>query len=257
MTEDKPNADPARVAWIAVSAAFQALGRVFFCLDPSFRLIHASASLDELAGTGAAHEAEGKPVEEILGPELFGLQGALRQALLMGERREGWRALLSAGGERRLVSVTVAPFCQPVEGVCDPRVAYVVVIRPAEKETLEPGGPVAFGALVARSTSMIRIFRLAENLEHSEATVLLTGESGTGKELVARAIHAHSPRKNGPFVAVNCAPRSRASSSKASSSDMCAEPSRGPCATVKGGSRWLPEARSFWTKSATWRCLSR
>jgi transcriptional regulator with PAS, ATPase and Fis domain len=205
MTEDKPNADPARVAWIAVSAAFQALGRVFFCLDPSFRLIHASASLDELAGTGAAHEAEGKPVEEILGPELFGLQGALRQALLMGERREGWRALLSAGGERRLVSVTVAPFCQPVEGVCDPRVAYVVVIRPAEKETLEPGGPVAFGALVARSTSMIRIFRLVENLEHSEATVLLTGESGTGKELVARAIHAHSPRKNGPFVAVNCA----------------------------------------------------
>ncbi len=51
---------------------------------------------------------------------------------------------------------------------------------------------------------MDRIFRLVENLEHSEATVLLTGESGTGKEVLARAIHAHSPRRGGPFVAVNC-----------------------------------------------------
>jgi DNA-binding NtrC family response regulator len=51
---------------------------------------------------------------------------------------------------------------------------------------------------------MEKVFRLIENLEHSETTVLLTGESGTGKEVVARAVHAHSPRRNGPFVAVNC-----------------------------------------------------
>jgi DNA-binding NtrC family response regulator len=51
---------------------------------------------------------------------------------------------------------------------------------------------------------MERIFRLIENLVHSEATVLLTGESGTGKEVVAHAIHARSPRRGGTFVAVNC-----------------------------------------------------
>jgi transcriptional regulator with GAF, ATPase, and Fis domain len=51
---------------------------------------------------------------------------------------------------------------------------------------------------------MARIFALISNLEQSEATVLLTGESGTGKEVVARAIHSHSPRRNGPFVAVSC-----------------------------------------------------
>jgi DNA-binding NtrC family response regulator len=51
---------------------------------------------------------------------------------------------------------------------------------------------------------MEKVFRLIENLEQSEATVLLTGESGTGKEVLARAIHAHSPRRGGPFVGVNC-----------------------------------------------------
>jgi transcriptional regulator with GAF, ATPase, and Fis domain len=61
-----------------------------------------------------------------------------------------------------------------------------------------------FSGIVARSAAMLRIFRLIQNLDESEATVLLTGDSGTGKELVARAIHLHSPRRDGPFVAVNC-----------------------------------------------------
>jgi len=41
-------------------------------------------------------------------------------------------------------------------------------------------------------------------LSHTDATVLITGESGTGKEVIARALHARSPRRNAPFVAVNC-----------------------------------------------------
>jgi transcriptional regulator with PAS, ATPase and Fis domain len=52
---------------------------------------------------------------------------------------------------------------------------------------------------------MQEIFRLVEMVAPSTASVLITGESGTGKELVARNIHALSPRKAKPFVAVNCA----------------------------------------------------
>jgi len=52
---------------------------------------------------------------------------------------------------------------------------------------------------------MLRLFGLVQDLQQSDATVLITGESGTGKELLARAIHTHSPRRRGPFVAVNCA----------------------------------------------------
>ena len=52
---------------------------------------------------------------------------------------------------------------------------------------------------------MLRIVHLVESLHGSDANVLITGESGTGKEVLARALHAHSPRSGGPFVAVSCA----------------------------------------------------
>jgi DNA-binding NtrC family response regulator len=200
-----PDNRDSSAGWVAVSAAFGALGRVFLCLDERFDVLHASRALDDLLGAGSASAAEGRPAEHLLGEDLFGAASPLRQALVSGERREGWRAELRGRGETspRLVSVTAAPI-RPPEGACDPRVAFVVVLRAAEDEQSSGGAPVTFGGLIARSASMGRIFRLIENLEHSEATVLLTGESGTGKEMVARALHDHSPRRRGPFVAVNC-----------------------------------------------------
>src|SRR5438094_3546699 len=61
------------------------------------------------------------------------------------------------------------------------------------------------GAIVGGSPAFRRTMMLVEQVADSSATVLILGESGAGKEGVARAIHQSSPRKNGPFVAVNCA----------------------------------------------------
>lgn len=61
------------------------------------------------------------------------------------------------------------------------------------------------GSLVGSSRKMQEVFRLIELVAPSTASVLITGESGTGKELVARTMHELSPRKNKPFVAINCA----------------------------------------------------
>jgi DNA-binding NtrC family response regulator len=63
----------------------------------------------------------------------------------------------------------------------------------------------ALGRLVGSSTKMQEIFRLIEMVAPSTASVLITGASGTGKELVARTIHDLSPRRNKPFVPINCA----------------------------------------------------
>ncbi len=59
--------------------------------------------------------------------------------------------------------------------------------------------------LVGESPEMQQVFSMIRQVAPSRAAVLITGESGTGKELVARAVHRLSPRKGGPFVAVNCA----------------------------------------------------
>jgi DNA-binding NtrC family response regulator len=61
-----------------------------------------------------------------------------------------------------------------------------------------------FGQMVGPSRPMQEIFHLIEMVAPSTASVLITGESGTGKEMVARTIHELSPRKNKPFVAINC-----------------------------------------------------
>jgi len=65
--------------------------------------------------------------------------------------------------------------------------------------------PRGVDAMVGGNVEMARIYQLIAQIAPTSATVLVTGESGTGKELVARAIHAQSPRARRPFVAVNVA----------------------------------------------------
>jgi two-component system response regulator HydG len=62
-----------------------------------------------------------------------------------------------------------------------------------------------FHHLIGKSPSMQKIYDLIERISDTSSNVLITGESGTGKELVAKAIHYHGVRKEGPFTAVNCA----------------------------------------------------
>jgi DNA-binding NtrC family response regulator len=62
-----------------------------------------------------------------------------------------------------------------------------------------------FGKIVGSGAAMRRVFETIEKVAETDLTVLVRGESGTGKELVAQALHERSPRKQRPFVAVNCA----------------------------------------------------
>lgn len=62
----------------------------------------------------------------------------------------------------------------------------------------------SFNDIVSKNPQMLKILSLLPEVAASGSTILIEGASGTGKELVARAIHQHSPQREGPFVAVNC-----------------------------------------------------
>jgi DNA-binding NtrC family response regulator len=67
----------------------------------------------------------------------------------------------------------------------------------------EREGPA--GEIIGRSSAMQRLRQIIERVAPTDATILITGESGTGKEMVARELYRHSPRRNEPYIKVNCA----------------------------------------------------
>ncbi len=64
--------------------------------------------------------------------------------------------------------------------------------------------PAEFADLIGRSAPMIEVFKTIGRVAMTDLPLLICGESGTGKEVIARTIHANSPRSSNPFVAVNC-----------------------------------------------------
>ena len=62
-----------------------------------------------------------------------------------------------------------------------------------------------FHNIIGKSEKILEIFEIIEKVARTDSTVIITGETGTGKELIARAIHKCSPRKDRPFVPINCA----------------------------------------------------
>jgi len=96
--------------------------------------------------------------------------------------------LLQNSGEPRIPTELSDPLDPPT-----PR-------HPASVDSVEP-----LPGMTGHSLSLRRVYRLARLVAPRQTTVLLTGETGTGKELVARALHQLSPRRERPFVVVNCA----------------------------------------------------
>jgi DNA-binding NtrC family response regulator len=89
------------------------------------------------------------------------------------------------------------------------KVRQILEHRALEQEVVrlrdEVAGRSRLGRLIGRSEAMRAVYRTVERVAASRANVLITGESGTGKELVARAVHELGPRREAPFVVVNCA----------------------------------------------------
>lgn len=81
-----------------------------------------------------------------------------------------------------------------------------IIFCPLQDASDIPLSPnTSFGKMLGASVPMRRIFYLAETYSPSDATVMITGETGTGKEVLAEEIHNHSPRRDKPFIVIDCA----------------------------------------------------
>ena len=122
--------------------------------------------------------------------------------------------ILTGQGERQNALEAVGGgaydfLCKPVEvdelRVIVQRAVYVAQLerenRAMQQRLVNGGG---FEGLLGDSPRMQQVFNSVRKVATSEAPVLILGESGTGKEVVARAVHRRSPRREGPFVAINC-----------------------------------------------------
>jgi DNA-binding NtrC family response regulator len=122
-------------------------------------------------------------------------------------RREGDRYRLrdldSTAGTFLGGSRITDAFLRPGDELRLGQVELRFVPRDRQPELL-PSEAERFGPVLGRSLAMRRVFAVLERIADKEVTVLLRGETGTGKDLVARAIHDASPRREHPFVIIDC-----------------------------------------------------
>ncbi len=134
------------------------------------------------------------------------------------------------------------------------RAFHIHALEDQNRALIQRQGVMPLAGLIAISEPMMKVCRTIEKVAPTNATVLLLGESGTGKEVLARAVHAQSPRAEKPFVAINCAAIPD-TCSKANCSATRRAPSPAPSSRPRASSSTRTAARCSSTRSAT--CRSR
>lgn len=149
-------------------------------------------------------EAIGRRCSEVFRASMCEVDCALRRTMETGTPIINRSAfIIDAKGRRIPISVSTALLRDTTRKV----VGGVETFRDlslVEELRKELEGRFQMGDLISRSASMRRIFDILPQVAVSNSTVRIQGETGTGKELLAKAIHDLSPRRNKPFVAVNC-----------------------------------------------------
>ena len=174
------------------------------CLDLESRVRYMNRAAREMLGYGG-REVEGEPCRKLVQSELCGSQHcALENILRTGRSLHRVETVIQARDGRRIpVSITAAQLLDR----SGRRVGVVEVFRELRQEQAlgqRPAPGEALEGMVGKSQRMQELFQVLPSIGASEATVLIQGEAGTGKETLARAIHRLSPRRDGPFVKVNC-----------------------------------------------------
>jgi DNA-binding NtrC family response regulator len=179
--------------------------------------LHLSAAGHEVKATGTAEEGlklAGEVDLVLTDLKLPGMDGLALLEKLHEESKQTPVIVMSAFGtvenaveamKKGAVDFLPKPFSLDHLSVVVDKALEVRKLRDENRELREAlGQRYQFENIIGRSAPMQEIFSTITRVAPTRATVLLCGESGVGKDMIARAIHQHSPRKDRPFVKINC-----------------------------------------------------
>jgi len=184
-------------------AILESISDGVFTVDQQWRITSFNRAAEEITGI-PRKEALGKPCSEVFRSTMCTDQCCLRETQRTGKSLVGRTGyIIDGAGNRIPISLSTAVLRDQQGNVIGGAETFRDL---SEVEALrsELDGRFRVGDLVSRSPIMQRVFSSLSPVAASSSTVLILGETGTGKELIARTIHGLSPRRDGPFVALNC-----------------------------------------------------
>lgn len=174
-----------------------------FTVDHQWRITSFNRAAEKITGV-AREEAIGQQCRDVLKAEICEKSCCLQKTMTTGEPIINKTVyIVNALGQRLPISISTALLKDETGAVIGAVETFRdMSIEETLRKTIEEA--YSFEDIISKNKHMHRLFGILPDVADSTSTVLIEGESGTGKELFARAIHNLSPRKNKPFVAVNC-----------------------------------------------------
>ena len=188
---------------IATDAILESISDGVFTVDGEWRVTSFNRAAELITGIPRA-EAIGRRCSDVFRASMCETECALRRTIETGAVITNRTTfIIKSHGERIPISVSTALLRDEQGSVVGGAETFrdLSLIEELRKEISER---FQVGDIFSRSASMRQLLEVLPRIAESESTILLQGETGTGKELVARTIHGLSPRRDGPFVAVNC-----------------------------------------------------
>lgn len=175
-----------------------------FTVDSDWRITCFNRAAERISGYGR-EEVIGKPCYDVLRSDLCRDACPIKYTLQTGRPVTGLVVYITDKNEEKVpVNISTALY-RNRRGKLIGGVATFRDLRQIEDLRKQVENSYSSEDIISKSPKVKQLIDMLPTVAESESTVLLTGESGTGKELFARAIHNLSGRKDGPFVAMNCA----------------------------------------------------
>jgi len=195
--EAPPKAD------IATETILESISDGVFTVDEDWRVLSFNRAAEQITGV-AREDAIGRRCSEVFRASMCEADCALRRTMESGATVVNKATfIVNASGKRIPISVSTA-LLRDEHGTIVGGAETFRDLSVIEELRTQVRGRFQVGDIVSRSPAMRRLLEVLPRVADSASTILIQGETGTGKELMARALHALSPRRAGPFVAVNC-----------------------------------------------------